>query len=348
MPTAAATIKERTVARDILTTLVGAQPVPDWFSPNLGEQALRDATAVLLKTQEMAGLDLLMDGEFNRWNPDHPETDGKIDYFISQLKNVRTNLSRAEEKQFDELAHLRFRNKPAGVVEGQIGDGTLNLERDFLRARQLTARPLKFSITSPYMLARILVDRQYHTREELVSALADVLAGQVRDIDADVVQINEEVLTGNPGDGVWVAEALNRVFSVVRRKSALHMCFGNYGGQPVQTGTYTQLVDFINLLHVDHVLLELARRGPEELSAIRDIKPAIGIGLGVIDVKSTIIEAPEDVARSIERAEKTLGPGRLKYVTPDCGLWMHRRQVAEGKMEALVRGRDLYLGDSKD
>ncbi|HVT81458.1 MAG TPA: methionine synthase [Phycisphaerae bacterium] len=336
------------MAREILTTLVGAQPVPDWFSPALGEQALQDATAVLLKSQELAGLDLLVDGEFNRWDPDHPETDGKIEYFIQRLKNVRTGASRAEERMFAELAHLRFRNKPAGVVEGLIGEGTLNLERDFLRVRQLTQRPLKFTITSPYMLGRILVDRQYHTREELVSALADVLAGQVRDIQAEVVQINEEVLTGNPADGVWVADALNRIFAVVPRKSALHMCFGNYGGQPVQQGNYAQLVDFINLLHVDHVLLELARRGPEELAAIRDIKPAIGIGLGVIDVKSTVIEAPDEVARAIERADKALGPGRLKYVTPDCGMWMHRRSVAEGKMSALVRGRDLYLGDSKD
>jgi 5-methyltetrahydropteroyltriglutamate--homocysteine methyltransferase len=334
--------------RDILTTLAGAQPVPSWFSPALGEEALRDATAVLLKSQELAGLDLLVDGEFNRWDPDHPETDGKIDYFIRRLKSVRTDLSRSEEKKFEELSHLRYRSRPAGVVEGQIGEGTLNLERDFLRIRQLTQRPLKFTITSPYMLARILVDRQYHTREELVSALADVLAGQVRDIEADVVQVNEEVLPGNAPDGVWVAEALNRIFSVVPRKAALHMCFGNYGGQPVQQGNYAQLIDFINLLHVDHVLLELARRGPEELAALKDIKPSIGIGLGVIDVKSTVIEAPEDVARAIERADKALGPGRLKYVAPDCGMWMHRRSVAEGKMAALVRGRDLFLGDSRD
>jgi len=336
------------MAHEILATLVGAHPVPDWFRPDAGEQTLRDAVAVVLKAQELAGLDLLVDGEFNRHIPDHPETDGKIDYFIRQLRNIRTELSRSEEKQFAEFAHMRFRSRSAGVVEGQIGDGTLNLERDFQRARQLTSRPLKFTLTSPYMLARVLVDRHYHAREELVNALADVLTGQIRDIDADVIQINEEVLTGNPGDGPWVAEALNRMFGVVRHKSCLHLCFGNYGGQVIQTqGRYAQLIDFINLLHVDHVLLELARRGPEELAAIRDIKPTIGIGLGVVDVKSTQIESPEHIARQIEAAEKTLGPGRIKYVTPDCGLWMQRRSVADGKMAALVRGRDLFLAERK-
>jgi 5-methyltetrahydropteroyltriglutamate--homocysteine methyltransferase len=332
------------MANEIQTTLVGAHPIPDWYHPNSGEQALKDAMAVVLKAQELAGIDLLVDGEFNRFDPNHPETDGKIDYFIRQLKNVRTNLTRPEKKKFEELAQMRFRSRPAGVVEGQIGDGTLDLEHDYLRARQLTSKPLKFTVTSPYMLARVLVDRQYHSREELASALADVLAGQIREIDADVVQINEEVLSGSPGDAAWAAEALNRIFGMVRRKSALHLCFGNYGGQVIQTqGRYDQLIDFINMLHVDHVLLELARRGPEELAAIKDIKPAIGIGLGVIDVKSTVIETPDDIARAMEAAEKALGPGRLKYVTTDCGLWMHRRSVADGKMNALVRGRDLYL-----
>ncbi len=332
------------MAKEIQTTLVGAHPVPDWFHG--GDQSLHDAVSVFLAAQEQAGIDLLVDGEFNHFDPHHPETDGKIDYFISKLKNVRTSLSRAEEKKFEELTHLRFRSKAAGVVEGQIGDGVLNLERDYQRVRSLTKAPLKFTLTSPYMLGRILVDRHYHSREELVNALADVLAGQIRDIDADVIQINEEVIPGSPGDGVWVADALNRVIGVVPHKSALHICFGNYGGQVVHTkANYTQLIDFINMLHVDHVLLEMARRGPEELAAIKDIKPSIGIGLGVVDVKSTIIESPDQIARSIETAVNALGAGRLKYVTPDCGLWMHKRSVADGKMAALVRGRDLFLAE---
>jgi 5-methyltetrahydropteroyltriglutamate--homocysteine methyltransferase len=327
---------------------VGAFPAPEWLGREPGEQALRDAMCAVLKAQELAGVDLLVDGEFNRWNPDHPETDGKIDYFLGTLANVRFDLSRHEERKFEEILHMRFRSRAAGVVEGLIGEGTMNLPRDFRRARQLTSRPLKFTVTSPYMLARSLVDRHYHAREDLVNALADVVAGQVREIDADVIQVNEEHLPGNPADGAWLSEALNRVFAVVQKKSALHMCFGNYGGQSVHQGRWNDQIEFINSLRVDHVLLELARRGPEELSALREIKPGIGIGLGVIDVKSTVIETPEEVARAIERAEKALGPGRLKYVSPDCGLWMHRRSVAEGKMVALVRGLKLYAGDRHD
>ncbi len=333
------------MARDILTTVIGSYPVPNWLTNSPSEESVRDAMSVVIKTQEMAGLDLLTDGELNRYDINHPETNGMIDYFIRPLQNVRPQISRTEEKKFEELTYLRFRSRPAGVVEGQIGEGTLNLAKDFQRARLLTARPLKFTITSPYMLGRTLLDKHYRSKDLLVNALADVLAAQIREVDAEVVQVSEENLTGNPSDGPWVAEALNRIFTVVQRKSALHMCFGNYGGQVVQRGHWSQMIDFINSLHVDHVLLELARRGSDELTALRDIKPSIGIGLGVIDIKSTVVESADDVARSIERAEQVLGPGRLKSVSPDCGFWMHKRSVADGKMLALVRGRDLYLAE---
>ncbi len=336
------------MGRDILTTVIGSYPVPEWLVAHPTEEGLRDAMSVVLKTQEMAGIDLLADGELNRYDVNHPESNGAIEYFIRPLTNVRSMVSRPEDKKFTELTHLRFRSRAAGVVEGQIGEGSLNLERDFHRARSLTQRPLKFTVTSPYMLGRVLLDKHYKTKEALIRALADVLAAQLRDVDAQVVQVNEEILTGNPADGVWAAEAVNRIFDVAPHKTALHMCFGNYGGQVVQTGHYSQLIDFINELHVDHVLLELTRRSAEELAAIRDIKPEVGIGLGVVDVKSTIVESADDIAKAIERIEKVLGPGRLKYVHPDCGFWMHKRSVADAKMNALVKGRDLYLSDGAE
>ena len=60
-----------------------------------------------------------------------------------------------------------------------------------------------------------------------------------------------------------------------------------------------------------------------------------------------ITSMPEDrlqILRAIERAERVLGPGRVRYVHPDCGFWMLKRSVADRKIEALVRGRDLFLG----
>ena len=70
----------------------------------------------------------------------------------------------------------------------------------------------------------------------------------------------------------------------------------------------------------------------------------IGIGLGVVDIKVNHIETPEEIARAIERAEKILGPNRVRYVHPDCGFWMLKRSIADRKIAALVEGRNLYLG----
>ena len=39
-----------------------------------------------------------------------------------------------------------------------------------------------------------------------------------------------------------------------------------------------------------------------------------------------------------------LGPGRIKWVHPDCGFWMNKRSIADRKMESLVKGRDRFLG----
>jgi 5-methyltetrahydropteroyltriglutamate--homocysteine methyltransferase len=88
----------------------------------------------------------------------------------------------------------------------------------------------------------------------------------------------------------------------------------------------------------------MARRSPDEIACLQELDARFGVGLGVIDIKTTVVETPAEVARRIERAEKLLGAGRVRYVHPDCGFWMLKRSVADRKMQALVRGRDEYLG----
>jgi 5-methyltetrahydropteroyltriglutamate--homocysteine methyltransferase len=101
---------------------------------------------------------------------------------------------------------------------------------------------------------------------------------------------------------------------------------------------------YLNALHADHVVLECAHRPPGELEAFKDLRPEIGLGLGVVDIKATDVESAEQVARAIERAEKLLGAGRVRYIHPDCGFWMLKRSIADAKMRALRQGRDLYEG----
>ena len=73
----------------------------------------------------------------------------------------------------------------------------------------------------------------------------------------------------------------------------------------------------------------------------------IGLGVGVIDIKVNTVETPEEVARRIEAAGKSVGENRVTWVHPDCGFWMNKRSIADRKMESLVKGRDLYLGAAR-
>ncbi len=95
------------------------------------------------------------------------------------------------------------------------------------------------------------------------------------------------------------------------------------------------------------MVLEMARRPTEELPLLRDVKPELGLGLGVIDIKDNEVETPETVARRIESAAGALGAERIRYVHPDCGFWMLPRSVADAKMRALCLGRDLYAGEPR-
>jgi 5-methyltetrahydropteroyltriglutamate--homocysteine methyltransferase len=132
------------------------------------------------------------------------------------------------------------------------------------------------------------------------------------------------------------------VLDAVKTTPAVHLCFGNYGGQVIQKGTWAQLIDYLNALHVDHVVMECAHRPADELVAFKELRPEIGLGLGVVDIKRTEVETADAVARALEHAERLLGPGRVRYVHPDCGFWMLRRPIADAKIQALVAGRDLY------
>src|SRR6266566_6062055 len=142
----------------ILTTVVGSYPVPDWLAAFPSQQALIDATKVAFKTQELAGIDVVADGELYRFDINHPDTNGMIEYFIRPMTNIRSAVTRADIEEFARQGGMGFRAEPAGVVEGAIDEGTLNLPRDYRRARACTKSPLKFTLTGPHMLTKTWMD----------------------------------------------------------------------------------------------------------------------------------------------------------------------------------------------
>jgi 5-methyltetrahydropteroyltriglutamate--homocysteine methyltransferase len=330
----------------IRTTVVGSYPVPTWLATQPSTPNLRDAILTVLKTQELAGIDVVADGELSRFNISHPETNGMIDYFIGPMSGIDTTLTREELAAFRAQEQTTFRAQPAGVVRDTVGEGTLNLPADWERVKDLGDRPMKFTVTSPYMLAKTLLDQKYGDLPALTMDLAKVLRKQVEAIDAPIVQIDEAHLTGHPEDEGWAHEPINEVLKGVQGEKGLHLCFGNYGGQSIQEGFWKNIMNFLNALNVDHLVLEFARRGYDELEAFKELREDITLGLGVIDIKDNVVETPDTVAGRIEHAVAVLGAERIKWIHPDCGFWMLPRTVADAKMAALVKGRDQFIGQS--
>ena len=328
----------------IRTTVVGSYPVPTWLATQPSIPNLRDAILTVLKTQELAGIDVVADGELSRFNISHPETNGMIDYFIGPMSGIDTTLTREELDIFRAQDRTTFRAQPAGVVRDKIGEGILNLPADWESVKDLGARPMKFTVTSPYMLAKTLLDQKYNDIPTLTMDIAAVLKQQVAAIDAPIVQVDEAHLTGHPEDEAWAHEPINEVLKGASGEKGLHLCFGNYGGQSIQEGFWKNIMNFLNALNVDHLVLEFARRGYDELEAFKELREDIALGLGVIDIKDNVVETPDTVAKRIENAVGVLGADRIKWIHPDCGFWMLPRTVADAKMAALVQGRDQFLG----
>ena len=258
----------------ILTTTVGSYPVPDWLNALPSEQAVLDATRVVFDTQRQAGIDLPTDGELYRFDINHPDTNGMIDYFTQRLGGVATDVGRADSALFRSKHEMSFRSKPAGIVRSAISEGVLNLPEDCARAAGVAGGKFKFTLTSPYMLARTLLDAHYGDFEVLTMALADALAAQAAHLTCACVQVDEANVPGNPADAPLAARAINRILDAIpaSTEKAVHLCYGNYGGQTIQRGTWDALIAFLNTVKADHFVLELAHRPADDLRSAADLR----------------------------------------------------------------------------
>jgi 5-methyltetrahydropteroyltriglutamate--homocysteine methyltransferase len=187
----------------IRTTTVGSYPVPEWLTALPSEQSLVDATRVVFDIQRQAGIDLPTDGELYRFDVNHPDTNGMIDYFVRRLGGIRSEIGRRDADAFRSKREMRFRSKPAGVVVGPVTEGALNLPDDCARAAAVAGGAFKFTLTSPYMLARTLLDEHYHDLRRLTLAVADALATQAAALECACVQVDEANVLGNPPTVRW-------------------------------------------------------------------------------------------------------------------------------------------------
>ena len=159
------------------------------------------------------------------------------------------------------------------------------------------------------------------------------------------VQVDEANVTGHPEDGPIAAAGINRVLEGVRRREGRPPVLRQLRRADDSEGHATNACwSFSTSCSATTWCWRSPGAARTSWHLLNDVQAEIGLGIGVIDIKDNEVESPDTVAARIERAAKTLGAERIRYVHPDCGFWMLPRSSADAKMRALVAGRDLFEG----
>ena len=333
------------------TTVVGSYSVPEWlerlkteyYQRRISAQHLAEINEVAIKAavkdQELAGIDIVSDGELRR--------DNDVDYFLARIPGVHIP-QHAKTDYFDYYDAEVTRPLPE-LAEGSQEEpaASLGLAADFRFTRQLTQKPVKFSFTGPFSLSRRIRDLAYAEPGELVRALARRLNAEARELaeaGADLLQIDEPFLAGYPEQVDLAIEAVNIVTEGVPVTWALHVCYGNRYARPSWEGHYDFLFPAVKAARVDQIVLEFARKGLDDLRLIPQHGWDKWLGLGVIDVKNPEVEPAELVASRIRRALEYVPADRL-MINPDCGLRHLAPEVARQKLRAMVAGAAMVRAE---
>ncbi|TDE56193.1 methionine synthase [Nonomuraea mesophila] len=319
------------------TSVVGSYPVPEWmerlktdyYRGRMSYAQLQDlhdmAIKAALRDQELAGIDIVSDGELRR--------DNDIDYFLARMPGIDIPQT-AKDFSFDYYDARVTERLPV------TDTAPLMLADDFSFTAGQTSDPVKFSFTGPFSLSRRVRNEAYDDPGELVPAIARVLNAEARALaarGARLLQIDEPFLAGYPGEVKTAIEAVNIVTEGVDVTWALHVCYGNRYARPSWEGHYDFLFPAVLDAEVDQLVLEFARKGYADLPVIDKFGWDRTIGLGVIDVKSSDVETPEAVASRIHSA-LDLVPAERLVINPDCGLRNISAPVARAKLAAMVAG----------
>jgi 5-methyltetrahydropteroyltriglutamate--homocysteine methyltransferase len=331
----------------LATTIAGSLPKPAWLAEpeklwapwKLEGRALdegkRDAVRLALYMQEKAGIDIVSDGEQTRRH--------FVNGYMEKLEGI----------DFKNLKTVRIRNRYDANVPRVVGEVTrpAPVHSDDVRfLRSATTRKIKFTLPGPMTMVDTLFDEHYGSREKLAMAFAGILNQEARELEAlgvDTIQFDEPAFNVYFDEvREWGVAALEKARAGLKCKTAVHICYG-YGIEANivwkkslgnEWRQYEQTFPLLAKSSIDQVSLECANsRVPIDLVALLAGKDVL---VGAIDVATTRIETPDDVARVIRSALKFVPKERL-FPCTNCGMVPLHRDVAAGKLAALGAGAAL-------
>lgn len=334
------------------TTVVGSYPQPDWLInremlskvvPRVRmtelwrvpekylEEAQDDATLIAIRDMERAGVDIITDGEMRR---------------ESYSNRFATALEGVDIKTPGEVKARSGMTKVPRVV-GKVRRVRPIELRDMQFLRRNTDRLAKVTLPGPFTMSQQCVNEYYRDKEEMAMDLAVAVNEELLDLQAagaDVIQLDDPWLRNDPESAKrYAVKALNRALEGITVPTVVHLCFG-----------YAAVVPGDSKPRGYAFLSELAASNAQQIS-IESAQPEIDLGvlkdlagkkivLGVIDLGDQAVESAETVAARIRRGLEHVRPENL-IPAPDCGMKYLPRDVAFGKLRALVQGAALVRAE---
>lgn len=327
------------------TTLVGSYPQPDWLidraklagrfpprvrakelwrvAPEWLDQAQDDATILAIRDQERAGLDIITDGEMRR--------ESYSNRFATALEGVDID---NHGTALDRSGHPN----PVPRVVGRIRRRHPVQVRDIAFLRANTDRMIKTTVPGAFTMAQQAQNDFYKDEVELAMDYAAAINEEISDLfaaGADVVQIDEPYMQARPAKAKQFGiEVLNRSLKGITGTTAVHLCFG-YAAIIHQRPPGYSFLPELEAADVLQISIETAQSHLD--CSVLAALPSKTILLGVLDLADMTVETPATVAGRIRRALPYVDANKI-VVAPDCGLKYLPRDVAFGKMCAMVQG----------
>ena len=327
------------------TTLVGSYPQPEWLidrkklagrfpprvrarelwrvAPDWLEQAQDDATILAIRDQERAGLDIITDGEMRR--------ESYSNRFATALDGVDID---NPGTALDRSGHPNPVPRVVGPVKRRYPVQVRDVK--FLRAN--TDRPIKITVPGPFTMSQQAQDDYYKDEMALAMDYAAAVNVEIEDLfaaGADIVQVDEPYMQARPEKAKrFGVQVLDRALAGINGTTAMHICFG-YAAVIHQRPSGYSFLPELEASKVEQISIETAQASLD--CAVLEKLPSKTILLGALDLSDMRVETPETVAARIRRALPHVPPERI-VVAPDCGLKYLPREVAYGKMRAMVAG----------
>lgn len=352
------------------TTMVGSYSRPSWFRQQLSgrdvfdafkdaahKETFEDAVRAVLHDQELAGLDIVTDGQM--WFDDYEMGIGSfLWYWLERTGGFGSAKVPHPARQKAQGRDVWALDEAGGVeVVGPISRGPIRLAALYHMAQRATQRPVKACVgAGPVQLSTLAHFRSgpVADRYQLSEALADVFVAEIAELVAagcEHVQLEDlgawiPTLSGD-ADYAWVKRIVNRTLQGVSVRKSWHFCLGNAWGNRMQGMTargYAEVLPHYYDVDVDEFVLDFACREMSDAELLRDLPADKSVAVGVIDVRTLEIEPPEQVAERIRKVLAVVPPERVTLTT-DCGMKQLPRTCAREKLKSLVAGAKLVRAE---